>query len=173
MFYKLACTRDPKNLQNHEETARIANIVGDHASRLEALKIIARLRPCDLNVAIRRAKCLLELNKPKQVRSKPRDGGTRASLLAVFVPACPCCVRVCVGFSPLSLASRSPDLVFLITTSFPTIPKTFILSCVLNLDVRTTPPARLHPPPSPLHPVTSTWTSGARCVRESREEISA
>lgn len=67
VFYKLACTRDPKNLLNHQETARIAGIIGDHTSRLEALRIIARLNPCDLNVAIERARCLLELDKPKQV----------------------------------------------------------------------------------------------------------
>lgn len=67
VFYKLACTRDPKNLLNHQETARIAGIIGDHTSRLEALKIVSRLRPCDLNVTIERARCLVELEKPKQV----------------------------------------------------------------------------------------------------------
>ncbi|CAB1121298.1 unnamed protein product [Ectocarpus sp. CCAP 1310/34] len=66
MFYKLACARDTKNWGNHQEVARIAGILGDHTSRLEALKVLARLRPNDLNVAIERARCLLELQKPKQ-----------------------------------------------------------------------------------------------------------
>lgn len=70
MFYKLACTRDPRNLLNHQEAARIALILGDHTSRLEALKVLARLQPNDLNVAIDRARCLLELEKPKQVGTK-------------------------------------------------------------------------------------------------------
>lgn len=67
VFYKLACTRDPRKLGNHREAARIAGILGDHASRLEALKVLARLQPNNLNVAIDRARCLLELQKPKQV----------------------------------------------------------------------------------------------------------
>ncbi|CAN0543820.1 unnamed protein product, partial [Ectocarpus sp. 8 AP-2014] len=57
MFYKLACARDTKNWGNHQEVARIAGILGDHTSRLEALKVLARLRPNDLNVAIERARC--------------------------------------------------------------------------------------------------------------------
>lgn len=67
VFYKLACTRDPRKLGNHREAARIAGILGDHTSRLEALKVLARLQPNNLNVAIERARCLLELQKPKQV----------------------------------------------------------------------------------------------------------
>lgn len=76
MFYKLACARDTKNWGNHQEVARIAGILGDHTSRLEALKVQARLRPNDLNVAIERARCLLELQKPKQVSSRRLWGFT-------------------------------------------------------------------------------------------------
>eukprot|EP00752_Nemacystus_decipiens_P001786 g1726.t1 len=65
-FYKLACARDTRNWGNHQETARIAEQLGDHASRLEALRVLARLKPDNLDVAIDRARCLVELQKPRQ-----------------------------------------------------------------------------------------------------------
>lgn len=68
-FYKLASTRDPKQLGHHREVARIAGILGDNESRLEALKLLTRLQPTNLNAAIERARCLFDLQKPKQVTS--------------------------------------------------------------------------------------------------------
>ena len=66
-FYKLACSRDTRNWGNHQEAARIAGQLGDHTSRLEALRVLARLKPDNLEVAIDRARCLVELQKPRQV----------------------------------------------------------------------------------------------------------
>lgn len=68
-FYKLACSRDTRNWGNHQEAARIAGQLGDHTSRLEALRVLARLKPDNLEVAIDRARCLVELQKPRQVGS--------------------------------------------------------------------------------------------------------
>lgn len=66
-FYKLACARDTRNWGNHQEAARIAEHLGDYTSRLEALRVLARLKPDNLNVAIDRARCLVRLQKPRQV----------------------------------------------------------------------------------------------------------
>lgn len=67
MFYKLACTRDAKNIYYHEQGVRIARDLGDQLSLLQLLQTLARLRPTDLSVAIDKATCLVELDKPKQV----------------------------------------------------------------------------------------------------------
>lgn len=66
-FYKLACARDTRNWGNHQEAARIAEQLRDHTSKLEALRVLARLKPDNLEVAMARARCLVELQKPRQV----------------------------------------------------------------------------------------------------------
>lgn len=68
-FYKLACARDTRNWGNHQAAARIAGELGDHTSKLESLRVLARLKPDNLEVAIDRARCLVELQKPRQVGS--------------------------------------------------------------------------------------------------------
>eukprot|EP00903_Cladosiphon_okamuranus_P005376 g5369.t1 len=65
-FYKLACARDTRNWANHQAAARIAGQLGDHESKLESLRVLARLKPDNLEVAIDRARCLVELQKPRQ-----------------------------------------------------------------------------------------------------------
>lgn len=67
MFYKLACTRDPKNIFYHEQGVRIARDLGDQQSLLQLVQTLARLQPTDLRLAIDKATCLVELDKPKQV----------------------------------------------------------------------------------------------------------
>lgn len=91
-FYKLACARDTRNWGNHHEAARIAERLGDHASRLEALRVLARLKPDNLNVAIERARCLVELQKPRQVGR----GGVVVGMVWLGLPMLPyvCFVKV-------------------------------------------------------------------------------
>lgn len=82
MFYKLACARDTRNVGNHTEAARIAGIVGDHGAKLDALRVLARLNPNDLNVTIERARCLVELQKPRQV------GWAQGNVVASYMHTC-------------------------------------------------------------------------------------
>lgn len=86
-FYKLACTRDPRNLQYHQQAARISRELGDHTSRLEILRVLARLQPTDLNVAMEKASCLMELERPRQVGTQLLLCRSTSASLKKLMPA--------------------------------------------------------------------------------------
>ncbi|CAN0193030.1 unnamed protein product [Discosporangium mesarthrocarpum] len=66
-FYKMACSKDSRNVETHRQTAREAALVGDLQDEYDALKSVYRLDPGDVDAGLSKARCLVGLGKPKQV----------------------------------------------------------------------------------------------------------